>query len=67
VRVKGWGKPNLVHNANKKISKVKQKGGMIRWANNQTQDLKHAYCKSKGMLELMLEKEWLYSLSKMLF
>jgi hypothetical protein len=30
LKAKGWGKPNLMHNAKEKPSKVKQKAGMIR-------------------------------------
>jgi hypothetical protein len=67
LKVKRWGKPNVVHNANKKILEVRQKGGMNRQANNQTQDFKHAHCESKDILKMMLKKEWLYNLFKMFF
>jgi hypothetical protein len=36
LKAKGWGKPNLEHDAKEKTSKVKQKNGMIR-----QQKLKH--------------------------
>jgi hypothetical protein len=35
LKAKGWGKPNLEHNAKEKTSKVKQKDGLIRQTKSQ--------------------------------
>jgi hypothetical protein len=56
TKVKGQGRPNQMHNAMDKASKIKKKG-IIGWTNNHTptlclaQDLTHVQCKSKMMLE----------------
>ncbi len=35
ARIKGWGRPNMVHNAKEKTFEGKYKHGITRWANNQ--------------------------------
>jgi len=39
LKAKGWGKPNLEHNAKEKPSKVKQKAEMIRQTKSQAPTL----------------------------
>jgi len=69
-KAKGWGRVNPVCNKNIYISKDRQKHGMIgrtynkAFAPNPAQDFKHAQCKSKNMLKMMLEKEWSWDLSE---
>jgi hypothetical protein len=56
-KTKGWGWPNLVHNAKERTSKAKQKDEMNRqmqghpFVPKPAQNLKHAWCESKTMLK----------------
>jgi len=72
-RIKGWERPNLVHNLIEKTFESKRKKKMIKQANNQTfapsftHNLKCLWCKLEDKLKRMLIKEWFCNLSEIFF
>ncbi len=71
LKIKGWGRPNLVRNTKEKNLKTKEKCGMIGWANPCISCLTYArlqvcMMQLETMSEMMLKKKWLCKLFELL-